>query len=147
MIGFSFGSLLSGPFSETFEFNVVYIVTLVLYLLFIMAAALAPTVASHLVFRFLAGLRAMFVSTVLVYLIVPVVYSWTRKKYKQTGRIVPETRLWYAMSGGAPAVPVGLIWMGWTSYVRTLTCLVSLYSTLLPTMTLDSPNTDNLVLC
>ncbi|RAH73963.1 uncharacterized protein BO66DRAFT_398352 [Aspergillus aculeatinus CBS 121060] len=97
MIGLPFGSLLSGPFSETFGRNVVYIVTLALYPLFIMAAALAPTVASHLVFRFLAGWRAMFVSTVLVYLIVPVVYSWTCKKYEQTGRILPcRMRCWVA---------------------------------------------------
>jgi len=56
MIGFAFGSMLSGPFSETFGRNAVYISTLSIYLLFIMAAALAPNLGAHLAFRFLAGL-------------------------------------------------------------------------------------------
>ncbi|CAG7946532.1 unnamed protein product [Penicillium salamii] len=287
MIGLSFGSLLSGPFSETFGRNIVYIVTMFLYLLFIMAAALAPNPASHLVFRFLAGVfgstpltcsggtvadlwnpvekgysffiysipsfggpvigqligsfippalgwrwlewimlimggtvlvtvilfqpetygdlllyrkakalrkqtgnpryrapmevnklplkqrlivavsrpflwsytepivllmalyltivyiilftflegykfifgetyglsqeltsitwAGMFVGMTLTSLIIPTVFTWTRQEYKDTNRIRPETRLWYAMLGGAPAVPVGLFWMGWTS--------------------------------
>ncbi|KAE8380073.1 MFS general substrate transporter [Aspergillus bertholletiae] len=288
MIGFAFGSLVSGPFSETFGRNIVYIATMALFLLFIMAAALAPNLPSHLVFRFIAGLfgstplscaggtiadlwdpvqksyafliyaipafggpvigqmigsfipstlgwrwlewimlimggailvavallqpetygdlllqwkaselrkqtgnpryRAplelrpetlqrriaiavyrpfawsysepiiilmslyltvvyiilftflegytfifgqtyglsqgltsiawcgMFVGMILVCCIVPLIYSWTRKEFEQTSRIRPETRLWYAMLGGAPAVAVGLFWMGWTAY-------------------------------
>ncbi|KAK4921695.1 hypothetical protein LTR28_012736, partial [Elasticomyces elasticus] len=31
-------------------------------------------------------------------------------------RLPPEFRLWYAMLGGAVAIPVSLFWMGWTSY-------------------------------
>jgi MFS family permease len=61
----------------------------------------------------------MLVGIVLTGCTVPVVYSWTAKEYKQTGRILPETRLWYAMLGGAPAVPVSLFWMGWTCYVSS----------------------------
>ncbi|KAE8388617.1 major facilitator superfamily domain-containing protein [Aspergillus alliaceus] len=288
LIGFAFGSLVSAPFSETFGRNVVYISTMVLFLLFIMAAALAPNLPSHLVFRFIAGffgstplscaggtvadlwdpvqktyafiiyaipalggailgqmigsfipstlgwrwlewiililggavlvavallqpetygglllqwkasalrkqtgdsrykapmeLRSetlqrriviaiyrpfawpysepiiilislyltvifiilftflegyrfifgetyglsqgltsmawcgIFVGMVLVCLVVPVIYSWTRKEYAETARIRPETRLWYAMLGGGPAVPIGLFWMGWTAH-------------------------------
>ena len=59
----------------------------------------------------------MLVGIVLTGCIVPLVYSWTAKEYQKTGRILPETRLWYAMLGGAPAVPVSLFWMGWTNYV------------------------------
>ncbi|KAK9364944.1 MFS general substrate transporter [Lipomyces kononenkoae] len=292
LIGFAFGSLLSGPFSETFGRNAVYIVTMLLFLLFIMAAALAPNLPSHLVFRFIAGFfgstpltcsggtvadlwdpvqkayafliyaipafggpvigqligsfipstlgwrwlewimlimggavlvavvllqpetygglllqwkasafrkhtgdqrykapmemrteslqrrlaiavyrpfawsysepiiilmslyltviyiilftflegykyifgqtyglsqgltsitwSGMLVGMILVCLIVPVVYSWTRDEYERTSRIRPETRLWYAMLGGAPAVPISLFWMGWTAYVNFL---------------------------
>ncbi|CAG8063244.1 unnamed protein product [Penicillium olsonii] len=58
----------------------------------------------------------MLVGIVLTGCIVPLVYSWTAKEYQKTGRILPETRLWYAMLGGAPAVPVSLFWMGWTNY-------------------------------
>lgn len=56
----------------------------------------------------------------LVVAIVPVVCSWTAKEYKHTSTIRPETRLWYAMLGGAPAVPISLFWMGWTSYVSDM---------------------------
>ncbi|KAF9888557.1 hypothetical protein FE257_008488 [Aspergillus nanangensis] len=288
LVGFAVGSLFSGPFSETFGRNAVYVVTMLVYLVFIMAAALAPNLHSHLIFRFLAGffgstplscaggtvadlwdpvqkayafpvyaipsflgpmigkvmggyipstigwrwlewvmlimggailvlvalvqhetygnlilhwkasvlrratgderyrapmdmrreslgqrlltsiyrpfvwsfreqiiiLMSFYLTVVYIVLftflegytyifgetyglsqgltsmtwigmacgilltscIVPVVYSWTSQEYQQMGRILPETRLWYAMLGGAPAVPISLFWMGWTSY-------------------------------
>lgn len=55
LIGFGVGSLFAGPISETVGRNPVYIVTLVLYMIFIMASALAPNIGAQLVFRFLAG--------------------------------------------------------------------------------------------
>ncbi|GKZ21359.1 hypothetical protein AbraIFM66951_010148 [Aspergillus brasiliensis] len=58
LIGFAFGSLLSGPFSETFGRNAIYSVTMLLFLIFIMASGLAPNLHSHLIFRFFAGLFA-----------------------------------------------------------------------------------------
>ena len=58
LIGFACGSLLSGPFSETFGRNAIYLTTTLLYLIWIMASALAPNLQGHLVFRFLAGLFA-----------------------------------------------------------------------------------------
>ncbi|CAG7983034.1 unnamed protein product [Penicillium salamii] len=58
----------------------------------------------------------MLVGIILTGCTVPLVYSWTAKEYQKTGRILPETRLWYAMLGGAPAVPISLFWMGWTNY-------------------------------
>lgn len=61
----------------------------------------------------------MLVGIIAVVGIVPVVYSWTAAEYRKTSRVLPETRLWYAMLGGAPAVPLSLFWMGWTSYVST----------------------------
>lgn len=291
LVGFGVGSLLSGPFSETFGRNAVYLTTMILFLIFIMAAALAPNIHSHLIFRFFAGffgstpltcaggtvadlwdplqktyafpayaipsflgpmagqiigsyipihlgwrwlewimlimggatlvvillfqpetygplllywkakilreetgdkrykapmemkhatlsrrlLLSVYRPFVLVYSeliiilmslyltvlyivlftflegytyifgqtyglsqeitgilwagmlcgillvgsLVPVVYSWTAKEYKKTSTIAPEIRLWYAMLGGAPAVPISLFWMGWTSYVSS----------------------------
>lgn len=289
MIGFAFGSLLSGPCSEVLGRNMVYLITMILYLLFIMAAGLAPNLHSHLIFRFFAGLfgstpltcsggtiadlwdpvrrgyaftiyaipafggpvfgqligsfipptlgwrllewimlitggtvlliillfqpetygalllqrkakalrqhtgdqrykaplemstepfrkrmvtalyrpflwsytepivllmslyltiiyiilftflegyvyifghtyglsqgltsitwAGMLVGMILVSVTTLVVYVWTRDEYRRTSRIHPEMRLWYAMLGGAPAVPIGLFWMGWTAYV------------------------------
>lgn len=68
----------------------------------------------------------MLVGVLLVGPLVPVVYKITVREYKrhsQTGKlssIPPEVRLWYAMLGGAPAVPISLFWMGWTSNVSDL---------------------------
>jgi MFS family permease len=64
----------------------------------------------------------MLVGTLLVGCVVPVVYNWTAKASirDETPAVDPEMRLWYAMLGGAPAVPVSLFWMGWTSNVSPL---------------------------
>lgn len=55
LVGFGVGALWAGPFSETLGRNPVYIVTLTLYMIFIMASALSPNIAAQLVFRFIAG--------------------------------------------------------------------------------------------
>lgn len=58
----------------------------------------------------------MLVGCYLVAFLVPFVYRWTANECKKTGRIRPELRLLYGMLG-APAIPISLFWMGWTSYV------------------------------
>ncbi|PLB55493.1 MFS general substrate transporter [Aspergillus steynii IBT 23096] len=58
LVGFACGSLLSGPFSETFGRNAIYLSTMLLFLIFIMASGLAPNLQSHLIFRFIAGFFA-----------------------------------------------------------------------------------------
>jgi hypothetical protein len=55
LIGFGFGALFAGPISETVGRNPVYIVTMAIYMIWIMASALSPNIGSQLVFRFLAG--------------------------------------------------------------------------------------------
>jgi multidrug resistance protein len=55
LIGFGLGSLYAGPISETVGRNPVYIVTMAIYMIWIMASALAPNIGAQLVFRFLAG--------------------------------------------------------------------------------------------
>ena len=47
--------MFAGPISETLGRNPVYIATLSLYMIFIMASGLAPNIGAQLVFRFLAG--------------------------------------------------------------------------------------------
>lgn len=56
LIGFGVGSLFAGPVSETVGRNPVYIVTLGLFMIFVMASGLAPNIGAQLTFRFLAGL-------------------------------------------------------------------------------------------
>ena len=55
LIGFGAGALFAGPFSETVGRNPVYITTMVLYMIFIMASGLAPNFGAQIAFRFLAG--------------------------------------------------------------------------------------------
>jgi len=55
LIGFGLGSLYAGPISETVGRNPVYIVTMAIYMIWIMASALAPNIGAQLVFRFFAG--------------------------------------------------------------------------------------------
>ncbi|KAK5134701.1 hypothetical protein LTR08_006216 [Meristemomyces frigidus] len=55
LIGFGVGALFAGPISETVGRNPVYISTLVIYMIFVMASALAPNIGAQLAFRFIAG--------------------------------------------------------------------------------------------
>ncbi|TKA74434.1 hypothetical protein B0A49_02862 [Cryomyces minteri] len=55
LVGFGVGALFAGPVSETLGRNPVYISTLTLYMIFVMASGLAPNVGAQLAFRFLAG--------------------------------------------------------------------------------------------
>lgn len=55
LIGFGFGALTAGPLSEEFGRNPIYIGTMALYCVFIMASALAPNIGAQLAFRFIAG--------------------------------------------------------------------------------------------
>ena len=56
LIGFGVGALFAGPVSETIGRNPVYIATLSLYMIFIMASGLSPNIGAQLTFRFIAGL-------------------------------------------------------------------------------------------
>ncbi|EED14121.1 4-hydroxyphenylacetate degradation bifunctional isomerase/decarboxylase, putative [Talaromyces stipitatus ATCC 10500] len=56
LIAFAFGSLVAAPFFETVGRNPVYLVTLSLFMIFIMASGLAANIGAQSAFRFLAGL-------------------------------------------------------------------------------------------
>ncbi|WPH04826.1 Hypothetical protein R9X50_00772300 [Acrodontium crateriforme] len=56
LVGFGVGALFAGPISETVGRNPVYISTLALYMIFVMASALSPNIGAQLAFRFIAGL-------------------------------------------------------------------------------------------
>ncbi|KAF1982190.1 MFS transporter [Aulographum hederae CBS 113979] len=55
LVGFGVGSLYAGPLSELYGRNYVYMGTLLLFMIWIMAAALAPNIGAQVTFRFLAG--------------------------------------------------------------------------------------------
>jgi MFS family permease len=132
IIGDTFGKRLSvalyRPFLLTFREPVVMIVALYLTVIYIV------------LFTFLDGYEYIFGRihgtsegiTGLCFLgiavglcgasaLVPLIYHWAKrdlKKIQEQGgtRLPPEFRLWFAMLGGAPAIPISLFWMGWTSY-------------------------------
>lgn len=55
LIGLGVGALFAGTISETFGRNVIYLTTFIIFMIFIMAKALAPNYGSAIVFRFLSG--------------------------------------------------------------------------------------------
>lgn len=55
LIGFGCGALFAGPISETVGRNPVYIVTLTIYMCWLVGAALTPNIGGQFAFRFLAG--------------------------------------------------------------------------------------------
>lgn len=58
LIGMGMGSLVAGPFSETFGRNAVYTGSMAVFMVWIMASGLAPNFGAQVVFRFLAGCSA-----------------------------------------------------------------------------------------
>jgi MFS family permease len=52
------GSLIAGPFSETFGRNAVYTGSMAIFMIWIMASGLAPNFGAQITFRFLAGCSA-----------------------------------------------------------------------------------------
>lgn len=58
LFGFALGSQFAGPFSETLGRNVIYISTMLIYMLFLMGCGLAPSFGAHIVLRFFAGVFA-----------------------------------------------------------------------------------------
>jgi MFS family permease len=63
LVGFGCGAVFARAFSETFGRNPVYVVTMGLFMIFVMASGLAPNIGAQLAFRFIAG---FFGSTPLV---------------------------------------------------------------------------------
>lgn len=55
LFAFGFGSLVSGPLPETVGRNPVYIASLLIFMVWVMASRLAPNIAAQLMFRFRAG--------------------------------------------------------------------------------------------
>lgn len=111
----------------------------------VIAITIYLTIIWAILFTFLDGYGVIFQETyqisqgitntifVAMYLGVPcaippltvVVYWATMREMKrqrdagvENPTLRPETRLWWAMYGGAWAIPVSLNWLAWTTYVR-----------------------------
>jgi MFS family permease len=55
LFGYGFGSLICGPFSETFGRNPVYIASLVAFIIAVAVAGFSRDLATQIIFRFIAG--------------------------------------------------------------------------------------------
>ncbi|KAI4160341.1 MAG: hypothetical protein LQ342_005837 [Letrouitia transgressa] len=58
LIGSRVGSMIVGPFSETFGRSPIYLGSIAFFMIFEMAAALSPNIAAQIIFRFFVGVFA-----------------------------------------------------------------------------------------
>lgn len=117
------------PFSMTYSEPIIIMFTLYMTTLYVVVFTFL--VGYPFIFTDVYGISqgltfaifaAMMVGILLATLLIPIVYRITKRdmaRSKEMGetRGRPEVRLWFAMLGGAPAIPVSLFWMGWTDYV------------------------------
>jgi hypothetical protein len=67
----------------------------------------------------------IYIGTLLPGFLIYPIYRITKDdlaKVQAQGRrdLDPEVRLWFGMLGGSMSIPVSLLWMGWTDYVRVI---------------------------
>lgn len=116
------------PFVMAFYEPVIVLITLYLSMLYIILFTFFE--GYTFIFQQTYGISQELTNTILVGIPVGVLLGalpvpWIYKKTKQAqataeaaGRkqFDPEIRLWNAMLGGAIAIPISLLWMGWTAY-------------------------------
>lgn len=116
------------PFIMAFTEPVIFLITLYMSVLYIILFTFFD--GYDFIFRETYGISQGMSNTIFLGIAVGVclVGAWLPWMYKMTVRVQekaqaqgqkhfdPEIRLWFAMLGGAPAIPVSLLWMGWTAY-------------------------------
>jgi hypothetical protein len=128
LVGFGAGALFAGPISETVGRNPVYIATLVLYMVFVMASGLAPNIGAQLAFRFLAGL---FGSTPLTCAGGSISDLWNPLERVYTFPVFANAAftgpLLGPVMGGfiAQSSAVSWRWVEWSTYIRNSVLLSS----------------------
>ncbi|KAK5459377.1 hypothetical protein LTS15_003505 [Exophiala xenobiotica] len=116
------------PFIMAFTEPVIFLITLYMSVLYIILFTFFD--GYDYIFRQTYGISQGQSNTIFVGIAIGVLLggAWLPWMYKKTvlaqreaeskGRkqFDPELRLWFAMLGGAPAIPISLLWMGWTAY-------------------------------
>ncbi|KKY33281.1 putative major facilitator superfamily transporter [Diaporthe ampelina] len=131
LVGMGMGSLVAGPFSETFGRNAVYTGSMAVFMVWIMASGLAPSLGAQVAFRFMAGCSA---STPLVCsggsvsdMFGSVDKTWAFPLYAIAAFGGPMLG---AVMGAyiGPSTSVGWRWAEWTMLILSglVVCLVSL---------------------
>ncbi|KIW21301.1 hypothetical protein PV08_01881 [Exophiala spinifera] len=116
------------PFIMAFTEPVIFLITLYMSVLYIILFTFFD--GYDFIFRETYGVSQGISNTIFLGIAIGVLFgaAWLPWMYKITahaqkeaeaqgkGQFDPEIRLWFAMLGGAPAIPVSLLWMGWTAY-------------------------------
>jgi MFS family permease len=116
------------PFIMAFTEPVIFLITLYMSVLYIILFTFFD--GYDFIFRETYGISQGLSNTIFVGIAIGVclVGPWLPWMYKMTVRAQntakalgqkqfdPEIRLWFAMLGGALAIPISLLWMGWTAY-------------------------------
>ncbi|KIX96904.1 uncharacterized protein Z520_07624 [Fonsecaea multimorphosa CBS 102226] len=116
------------PFIMAFTEPVIFLITLYMSVLYIILFTFFD--GYDFIFRETYGVSQGISNTIFIGIAIGVclVAPWLPWMYKMTIRAQktaeanglkqfdPEVRLWFAMLGGALAIPVSLLWMGWTAY-------------------------------
>ncbi|RMZ79511.1 hypothetical protein DV737_g3384, partial [Chaetothyriales sp. CBS 132003] len=116
------------PFIMAITEPVIFLITLYMSVLYIILFTFFD--GYDFIFRETYGISQGLSNTIFVGIAIGVCLGgvWLPWMYKMTVRAQkeaeaqgkkqfdPEIRLWFAMLGGAPAIPVSLLWMGWTAY-------------------------------
>jgi MFS family permease len=127
LVGFGCSGPFAGPMSETFGRNPVYICTLSLFMVFIMASGLAPNIGAQLIFRFLAGFFASTPFTTaggsLSDIWSPLERVYTFPIFAVAGFIGPV--LGPVIGGFIAESPVSWRWTEWTTLIMSGIVLVS----------------------
>ena len=115
------------PFVLTFSEPIIALIALYLSVIYIILFTFLAgyDIIFHETYGFSEGITGLSfigigIGLCLASCIVPLIYKWAKNeqaKVEEAGgtRIPPEFRLWFAMFG-APAIPISMLWMGWTAY-------------------------------
>ncbi|KAK7978733.1 hypothetical protein PG988_006223 [Apiospora saccharicola] len=117
LIGSGVGALLAGTVSETFCRNVVYMTAFVVFMLFVMAKALAPEYGGAIVFRFLTG---FFGSTPLTAVGGTIADVWSQLQLIYAipfGAITSYAGPLLGPIVGAYLLAIGFRWADWVSLI------------------------------
>ncbi|KAK8078614.1 hypothetical protein PG996_004784 [Apiospora saccharicola] len=127
LIGSGVGALLAGTVSETFCRNVVYMTAFVVFMLFVMAKALAPEYGGAIVFRFLTG---FFGSTPLTAVGGTIADVWSQLQLIYAipfGAITSYAGPLLGPIVGAYLLAIGFRWADWVSLIFAGAVLVYVF--------------------